>query len=93
MATCRACNRELLLVQATAPGSLQGLCPWCGATLAPQNTSILVDATSRVEDALDELVSGLHLLLGMQTNFRLDREDIAKHLDEVLGLNAAVGVR
>jgi hypothetical protein len=76
-AICASCDREVALERVTTPGPLQGLCPWCGIALAPHNTARLVEATSRVQHSLEDLVSSLQLLARLPRRFRLVTDDLA----------------
>ena len=83
-AICTACSQEFSLSQATAPGPLQGLCPWCGTTLAPQKTSRLVEKTTRINEGMENLVAALQLLAKLPRRFRLVTPDFSMALpDEV----------
>jgi hypothetical protein len=87
-AICTSCSRELILDEALDAGPVQGLCPWCGTTLAPQYTSLLIDETGRIEQAMDELLSALQGLLRMPRHFRLVPEDFIRRVHEELGVSA-----
>lgn len=80
-ATCLSCNREFLLSQV---GQL-GQCPWCGATLAPQYTTSLVQTIKRVEMLGAEYLAALKVLAGLQGRFRLDEDSFDEPIEEVLG--------
>jgi hypothetical protein len=91
-ATCNACSRALDLGQAIAVGPLQGLCPWCGSPLIPQNTARLVKGVTGVVRSLEDLLAALDILLVRPRRFEPLFDDLTRAFANEVTPNADSGV-
>ena len=69
IATCEHCEREVPLGDVVNDPGITGRCPWCGASLAPDNIGLLVDTVRKAEAAGYELVRAVRILVGRLDSF------------------------
>ncbi len=68
-ATCKDCDRDLLLEQVVETG---GRCPWCGRTFQKDYAAVLVDAIQSAQSAGATLENALEKMVELRPGFRLD---------------------
>jgi hypothetical protein len=73
-ATCRACNRELLLRELVLSGT--GTCPTCGVLLAPHYSFMLLDDARRADALAHELSTCLSRLAALPGNLLFNRDSV-----------------
>jgi hypothetical protein len=82
-ATCNNCSRRFALVQILPePDGTSGRCPFCGFHFARHYVSVLPNAIKGAESALEQLLSAVAVLKGMDPGFTLEMADLAKSLLE-----------
>ncbi len=72
-ATCKNCDRELLLEQVVETG---GHCPWCGQTFQKDYAAVLVDSIMAAQSAGATLENALEKMAELRPGFRLDERSI-----------------
>lgn len=69
-ATCKYCDKDLLLEQAVSAG---GHCPWCGQTFQKDYAVILTDSITAAERAGQVLEDALEKMAELRPGFNLDQ--------------------
>ncbi len=72
-ATCKDCDRDLLLEQVVETG---GRCPWCGRTFQKDYAAVLVDAIQSAQSAGATLENALEKMVELRPGFRLDERSL-----------------
>lgn len=82
-ATCDKCSRRFALVQILPePEGTSGRCPFCGFHFARHYVSLLPKAIKDAENALEQLLSAVSMLKGIEPGFTLDTRELAHSLLE-----------